>query len=118
MAGMNGHYRLRFRDVVNQDIKFEAICGGSIRVDRSANGTTYFIDSNTDHWRVFCNILTPDDMPSLFFWDDCTNYGWWILEGYQQKDFTPGGYPINITDQSADEISKLDLGEAKQVDVY
>jgi hypothetical protein len=119
MAGLNGDYRLRFRDVANQDIKFESICGGTITVSRSANGTTYFVRSDTQHWRVFCTIVTPDDLPNLFYWDDCTNYGWWILEGFAQTDFGPGGFPVSLVREpklSVDDFASADLDVPKEAE--
>ena len=111
IAGMKGTFKLRFRDVANQDAQFQSLCGGAISVSRSSNGTTYIVTSDTDHFRVFATIVTPSDMPTLFYWDDCTAYGWWTLEGFAQLDFTAGGWPS----LAAHELSLSDkLGKPKE----
>lgn len=117
MTGKRGNFKLRFRDVANQDMKFEGICAGRIVVNRSANGTTYLIDSSTDNWRVLCNIITPDDTPNLFYWDYSQQEGYWTLEGYQQVRYTPDSFPSSFADeQNADETSNAELGDPEQVD--
>jgi len=109
IAGMKGAFALRFRDVANHDAHFQAICGGSITVNRSPNGTTYVVSSDTDHFRVFATIVTPNDLPNLFYWDDCTAYGWWHLEGYQQKDFERGNWP-----RVSETLDTIDVEQASQ----
>ena len=109
IAGMAGTFKLRLRDVANQSIHFRSICGGKISVDRSPNGTTYIVESDTDHFRVYVDIVTPDDLPTLFTWDDCTASGWWQLSGFPQVDFRAGNWPGGLT---AKQISaSKDLGE-------
>lgn len=112
IAGMAGTFKLRLRDVANQDPQFHSISGGKITVSRSANGTTYIVTSDTDHFRVFVDIVTPSDMPTLWSWDDCTAYGWWVLEGYQQRDFVAGNWPGDL---AADVYSRSeDLGKPRE----
>lgn len=113
IAGMAGTFKLRLRDVANQDPQFHSICGGSITVSRSPNGTTYIVTSDSDHFRVFVDIVTPSDLPTLFYWDDCTAYGWWVLDGYEQKDFVAGNWPASVTALEASRSN--DLGMPKEV---
>lgn len=105
IAAMKGRFALRFKDVANHDQSFSSVCGGTISVLRSANGTTYIVDCDIDHIRVFCEIVTPDDMPTLFYWDDASAYGWWHLEGYERRDFSPGGWRDGLRDGSPDDIA-------------
>lgn len=117
IAGMVGTFKLRFRDIANSDTAFSAISGGKITVDRSQNGTTYIVTSDTPHFRVFADILGPDDLPNVFHWDDSTAYGWWILEGYGLTEFTPGGFSFAAED-SANEFAartQEELGKPKQI---
>jgi len=116
IAGMKGTFKLRFRDIANQDLSFEGICGGQLSVSRSANGTTYVVESDTDHFRVFTTIVTPTDFPTLFYWDDAspTAYGWFVLEGFTMIDFAPGNWPAGLsTDEYASSTSLLEPRQAE-----
>jgi hypothetical protein len=116
IAGMKGTFKLRFRDVANQDLSFEVVCGGQLSVSRSANGTTYVVESDTDHFRVFTTIVTPTDFPTLFYWDDAspTGYGWFALEGFNVVEFKPGGWPEGLTaNDYASSTSLLDPRQAE-----
>lgn len=120
IAGMRGRFALRFRDVANLDAQFQSHCGGLITVRRSlvpANGTTYIIVSDTDHFRVFAKIITPDVLPTVYYWDDCNAYGWWVLDGYEQKTFEAGNWlsgEETLETLDMDALSSDKLGEPKE----
>lgn len=114
IAGMKGTFKLRFQDAKNQDLSFESVCGGKISVSRSTNGTTYIIECDADHFRVFTTIVTPSDFPTLFYWDDTTTYGWFCLEGFDPIDFRAGSWPSNLTADEA--ASSANLPELRQAE--
>lgn len=118
IAGMKGTFKLRFRDIANSDMVFRSICGGSISVSRSQNGTTYIVTCDTDHFRVYADIVGPSDLPNLFYWDDCTAYGWWRLDGFAQTDFAGGNFPVGVATSTAQEMAQADLGKPKEVNLW
>src|SRR5687768_6371431 len=112
IAAMHGTVWVRFRDVANNNASFESICGGKITVDRSRNGTTYTVNSDTDHIRVFTTLVGPSDLPNLFYWDGGDAYGWWEVEGYERKEF---GSARRGEDMSANVIAAAtDLGDPRE----
>ena len=123
IASMKGQVWIRFIDVANQNIVFNSTCGGTISVSRSKNGTTYVVNTDTDHIRVFVDIVGPDDLPHLFYWSGGSTYGWWHLEGYPQTDFASGPPPAFLSKAEgmldAEVIAQSkDLGEPQEANIW
>ncbi len=114
IASMAGTVWLRFRDIANNDMQFSAIAGGHLHVHRDNSGTTYTVATNTDHIRVFVDIVGPSDMPNVFYWDGGDTYGWWELEGYERKEFG-SRFKDQVDNLDANYLAQQELGKPEQV---
>jgi hypothetical protein len=120
IAGLAGGFRIRFTSpYVNLDTQFTAICGGSIKVDRSNDGTAYYVESTVDHFRVFINLEGPDQKLPAVYTHGCSNYGWWQIDGYPKVDFeVSGGGSIGPSFTANKMVEDPSFGVTGQVDPW
>ena len=115
IASMAAPGWVRINEVANTDGHAKIICGSSITVNRSTNGKVYSWDTNTNHIRIYVEMLGPTDLPFITY--SSRGAGWFVLEDFPQINLGSNSFLVNGTESfDADLIEKVKLEDLGDID--